>query len=285
MNVTLISVPYDQERPQRGMGRAPAAFRAAGLAGRLAERRVRLAAEREAPGRLGRGKRLERLGNLLAAVAGLVAEALAQRSLPVILGGDCLNGIAVCAGLRRALGAGEFGIAWFDAHGDFNTPETTLSGYLGGMPLACACGRGLETLRAAAGLQRPADERRVLLLGARQLDPAERELLERSAVTALGPSQVRSGEIRAAARRCLAGAAGFYLHLDLDVLDPREAPGVAFPYPAGLAFEEVLRAARALRQEAPLAAVTLSAIDPEKDPTGQTVDTAIRLLLEILAPA
>src|SRR6185503_7860496 len=97
-------------------------------------------------------------------LAGAVADAHRAGSLPVILGGDCLVAIGAAAGLRRALGS-DFGVAWFDAHGDFNTPETTLSGYLGGMPLACACGRGLSILRQAAGLDRPVEEANVVMVG------------------------------------------------------------------------------------------------------------------------
>src|SRR6185503_8434310 len=117
---------------------------------------------------------------LLARIGYEVARSRAAGFFPLVVGGDCLVAIGVLAGLRDPANTG---VAWIDAHGDFNTPETTTSGYLGGMPLACAVGRGLDELRAHAKLGAPVPERNVALIGARDLDPPEERALAASAVT------------------------------------------------------------------------------------------------------
>ncbi|MBL8055041.1 MAG: arginase family protein, partial [Anaerolineales bacterium] len=188
MQLTLIPSPFSLDQLRVGMGRAPEALLAAGLADRLRAggHTVRVA---ERATELGAGDRLTRIGRHLAGLAQAVAEAAQAGALPVVLGGDCLAAIGVVAGLRRAP-AGELGITWFDAHGDFNTPATTISGYLGGMPLACCCGRGLDELRAAAGLTQPVAEAHVALLGVRDLDPAEAALLDSTPVQRFPPDKL-----------------------------------------------------------------------------------------------
>ncbi len=283
MDITLISVGYSQDEYEVGMGLGPAALMEAGLAGRLKQRGVRVAAEVSAPVDLGAGERMERLGRLGEAVAGLVREAVERDTLPVVLGGDCLNGVSVAAGLRHVWGEREFGVAWFDAHGDFNTEETTLSGYLPGMPLAAVCGRGLAWLREAVGLNRPVDENQVVMLGVRDLDPPEKDLLDSTPISYLSPDEVRSGRTAVAAGHHFKDVEGVYLHIDIDALDPEIAPGVNYLTPGGLSFENTLSACRAVLEAAPLAALTLAAVNPPKDVEGKTVEMGVRLLVEILA--
>jgi arginase len=269
MNLTLLPSPFSLDQYRQGMGRAPEALLAAGLVAALESdgHTVRVA---ERSTELGDGDRLTRLGRNLGLLAEAVAEARHAGTLPVILGGDCLVSIGAVAGLRHSL-AEDFGIVWFDAHGDFNTPETTISGYLGGMPLACCCGRGLEELRAAAHLAQPVSDANVALLGVRDLDPAERALLDSTPVRRFEPAHV----------------AGFappvlptYLHFDIDTFDTRFAPGVNYPAPHGLTPQAALEAARKVRPH--LAALSLTAVDPELDPNGQTVRMGVELLRGIL---
>ncbi len=269
MHLTLIPSPFYLDQHRQGMGRAPEALLAAGLAGAL-EREGHSVTVAERNVNLGEGDRLTLMGRHLATLADTVAEARRAGRLPVILGGDCTISIGVVAGLRRAL-TDDFGIAWFDAHGDFNTPDTTLSGFLGGMPLACCCGRGLETLREAVGLTQPVNEAHVAILGVRDLDPAEKDLLDTTPVRRYAPNELTNFQ---------ADARPAYLHFDIDVLDPRYAPGVNYLTPDGLTPEAALTAARPIRPH--LAALSLTAVDPEIDPTGLTVKTAIDLLPALL---
>jgi len=283
VEVTLISVPYDQDQYGEGMGLAPAALLEVGLADRLEAGGVTIKELKTVPEDLGQGERLDRLARLGSAVADMVSEARKDETIPVILGGDCLNALGVSAGLRRALGEREFGVAWFDAHGDFNTEATSLSGYLPGMPLACVCGRALAALRREVGLTRPVVEKHVLMLGVRDLDPPEKRLLESTPVVYLNPGQVRAGETKEAVREQFEGVSGVYLHLDVDAVDPVEMPGVSFPVPGGMTIAEVMAAARTVLDTAPLAALTITAVNPPKDVDGRSVEAAVDLLSEILA--
>jgi arginase len=276
MRLTLIPSPFYLDQHRKSMGRAPETLLAAGLVGLLEnDGHSVVVAERDV--NLGEGDRLTLMGRNLAILAEMVANAQQAGRLPVILGGDCTLAIGVVAGLRRVL-TEDFGIAWFDAHGDFNTPDTTLSSFLGGMPLACCCGRGLETLRAAAGLTQPVNEAYVSLLGVRDLDPPEKALLDTTPVRRYSPEELAN--FRAEARPT-------YLHFDIDVLDPAYAPGVNYLTPNGLTPEAALAAARPIRPH--LAALSLTAVDPEIDAAkaaeqGQTVQTALALLRAMLGP-
>jgi arginase len=283
MDVSLIYVPYDLDEYRVGMGLAPEAMKDAGLLERLHSEKIWVKEEMEAPANLGEVGRMMRLGRLEKAVSELVVHACEKQTLPVIIGGDCLSAIGVCAGLRRCLGQEAFGIAWFDAHGDFNTPEITLSGYLGGMPLASVCGYGLENLRQDAGLETLVDEEHVMLLGVRDLDAPEKELLDSTAITCQSPVDLAAGKDRPAASVQFGAVKGVYLHLDIDCLDPQYAPGVSFKTPNGISPQQVVAEVNSIRQYSPLAALTLSAINPALDQEGKTVQTGIDLLIEILS--
>jgi arginase len=177
------------------------------------------------------------------------------------------------AGLRRRL-PGPLALAYFDAHGDFNTPETSLSGYLPGMPLACVCGRGLPDLRRAAGLGQPVDEADVDLLGVRDLDPPERAVLDGTPIRRFEP-----GRLDAFAPRALPT----YLHVDLDALDPSMAPAVTHPAPGGLSPTEVIAAARRARSR--LAAIAVTTLVPERDDGQRTQRCALEIIRGALAGA
>jgi arginase family enzyme len=162
----------------------------------------------------------EARGCLLEA-GGQIEDALAAGNTPVLLAADCsVSATTLPAALRNRP---EARVLWLDAHGDYNTPDTSGSGYLGGMCLSAATGEW----DAGLGDTVPAD--RVVLAGVRDLDPGERELLERSAATVIGASVV---ETLVAAKNALDGAPVF-VHLDTDVLDPEHFPA-AVPAPDGL---------------------------------------------------
>jgi arginase len=178
----------------------------------------------------------------LAAHLAAVSVALDGDPAPRVLMGDCVAALPILAAQRR-LGV-DPAVVWFDAHGDFNTWATTPSGFIGGMPLAMCCGvlapapdrDGVgpdRRLLDAVGLPGDLDGRRVLLCDARDVDPGERELLAAS-----GIARCRAEEVNAA--RIPDGP--LYLHLDLDVVDPREVAGLLYPAPGGPGAGAVARA-------------------------------------------
>ncbi len=167
-------------------------------------------------------------------LATAVQATLAEQAFPLALLGDCNGALGMLAGLRRA-GAVRIGMLWLDAHGDFNTPETTLSGYLGGMPVAVAAGLCLQRLRRQAGLEPPLNVGDIVLAGVRDIDPEEQALIEAQGLAIVTTDDLTHDRhaLRAALERLSAGCDAIYIHIDLDVLDPIEAPGMNLPVPGG----------------------------------------------------
>jgi arginase len=160
-----------------------------------------------------------------------VADVVKEAERPLVLSGDCPVGIAVAAGLQDR--HREIAVVWLDAHGDFNTPAITVSGYLGGMAIALLTGRAPELFADALGL-RPVLERNVVLADARDLDPAERD--------ALVASQVRRIPATADALRTALSELGdlpVYVHLDVDILDSSEVSGLRFPSGPGPSLGDI----------------------------------------------
>jgi arginase len=187
------------------------------------------------------GAMLERLYD------GVGARVAASTEPVVVASGDCTTSLAIVTGLqRRGIVPG---VIWLDAHGDFNTPRTTRSGYLGGMALALLAGRAGAAFARAIGLHAVAEDA-CALVGARDLDPAEREALERSAVR-------RITDVAELATAPLP-APPWYVHLDVDVIDPRELPPLRFPVPGGPSANAVAAALRALARRGTIAALGLA---------------------------
>ncbi|GIJ56641.1 arginase family protein [Virgisporangium aurantiacum] len=166
-----------------------------------------------------------RMGLLHRAVADAVADAVARAVRPLVLSGDCPTARATVAGLQRR--HRDVAVVWLDAHGDFNTPVISTSGYLGGMALAMLTGRTPDLFDDGLGL-RPVPESGVVLADARDLDPAERDALTGSRVRRVPADP-------AAVTAALAGLRGtpVYLHLDIDVVDSADLPGLRFPSGTG----------------------------------------------------
>jgi arginase len=162
-----------------------------------------------------------RLGALYSSLAAMVAGEAGRGARPVVMSGDCTTALGTVSGLQRA--GIEAGIVWFDAHGDVQTLETTTSGYLGGLPLRLLVGYRPELIAARLGL-RAVPERQVTLVGARDLDPPE--------VSYLAGAQIRRCEVGEVDAAGLPGGP-LYVHLDLDVIDPAQLPGLRFPAPGG----------------------------------------------------
>ncbi|MCW5864630.1 MAG: arginase family protein [Anaerolineae bacterium] len=204
------------------------------------------------------GPRLERMGYLYNALAGEVAAALADGERPVAFVGDCCATIGVLAGLQRAGQTPT--LVWMDAHGDFNTPATTPSGFLGGMPLAMAVGLGDQTLLRATGL-RPWPADRVLLTDGRDLDPGERDNIAAAAI-----AHVRDVESLLQPGALPAGP--LYVHFDVDIIDPAQMQAVNYPAPGGPAAQLVTDLLRALAATGRVVAVSVSTWDAALDPDG-----------------
>jgi arginase len=281
MNITIIGVPYDLDKPYIGKGKAPDALLDYGLAQRLGELGYTtvLAEMVDLPD--SDAPPLTRIGRLMSKVGYEVARSRAAGFFPLIVGGDCLVALGAVSGLLDPLNTA---VAWVDAHGDFNTPETTISGYLGGMPLACLVGRGLGELREQSKLAAPVPERNVTLIGVRDLDMAEeQQLLASSVVLVRGPELERDPAVLDRALQSLSSLPQLYLHVDIDVLDPVEAPGVDYPVAGGLSPTTLAHIVQRTVSLGNVAALAITAVNPEKDIDGRTVIAALAVIEAALA--
>src|SRR5712671_3433783 len=272
MRVRLIRVPYDAGNRGLRMGAGP--DRLTSAAGRLRARGIEV---EEVPVEAPVGLRAE-IGTSFAlhrAVAAEVRRASLAGAFPLVLSGNCGSAIGALA----AAGAGT-GVAWFDGHGDFNTPETTVSGFLDGMALAIATGRCFRPLALSVQGFAPVAERDAFLVGARDLDPAERTALQASRVGWVKVDPIRRLGAAAALEPALAQvqAVRLHVHVDLDVHDPALAPANQFAAPDGLTPAEVRDAVRAIAAARPICSASLAAYDPSVDPEGRTLEVGLQLI-------
>jgi arginase len=214
-----------------------------------------------------------RLVGLYRGVADAVAEAVqaagrSDRPL-VVVSGDCNTSLGVLTGLQRA--GIDPAIVWFDGHGDFHTAASTTSGYLGGLALALLVGDDDLGLAAGVGLT-PIAEDRVVLVDARDLDPAERVRLEASAVTRLPVDELEAATLP---------SGPIYLHLDVDVIDAAACPGLRFPATDGPSPDDVVAAVRRVLDSGRVVAVGLACTwEPGHLARPETVELVQRLGLD-----
>ncbi len=185
----------------------------------------------------------------ITAVNRALAETIAAHrdAFPIIFASDCTSALGAVKGLSDTLDG--LGIVWFDAHGDFNTPETTPSGFIGGMPLAMLVGRGRQDLMAGVGLV-PLREEDIILTDARDLDPGERIALRSSAIRHL--PQLRDLLSAPLPDKPL------YIHLDVDVVDPADMPALGYPTPGGPSLDETAAVLRRVARDGRVVGLLIS---------------------------
>ncbi len=281
--VRLLQSPFDSGHPGIRMGAGPTALAEAGAADRLRRRGHVVTEQAVEPSAAWRAE-VATAFELSRLVAGAVATARASGQVPVLLSGNCNTTLGVLAGVTAS--GRRVGLVWLDAHGDFNTPEEDTGGFLDGQGLAIAVGRCWTALAGGVPGFVPLAERDVVLVGARDLSPAQQEVLRRSDVTWLPPDRVRDP---AALDAALAGLANrvdvVHLHVDLDVYDPSIAPANDYAAPGGLSAGEVLDLLERTASRVPVASLTLASYDPAHDPEGRLRTTALDLLEAVVARA
>jgi arginase len=208
-----------------------------------------------------------------------------QTDLLIVVGGECSETVGAMAGASEAFG-GKAGMIWMDAHGDFNTPDTSPSGYIGGMCLAMACGR---TTRLGIELGRnspPIAEERLVHIGSRALDQPEVESFDSFPVSLFTARQVKKAGAKKtaeAAARHLAGTSDWMAcHLDLDVLDPALFPPVNYPTPDGLSFDDIATIIRGLVTTEKLRVVEIVAYNASKDTDGSEANKIVDVIRRAL---
>jgi arginase len=287
--VAVIGAGLDLGAGRRGVDMGPSAIRYAGLDERIAQ--------------LGRG--IEDWGDVAAAVpeatelvdermrylpqikatceriAALVARAVQEDYLPLVLGGDHSVALGALGGMARARGPG--GVLWLDAHGDLNRPETTPTGNVHGMPLAAALGLAGPEFESD-GYPLPAVDR-VALVGVRSLDPGERDLLAELDACVFTMSDLDRMGVETAMRQALEHVAGdnfVHVSLDMDVLDPDVAPGVGTPVRGGLSYREAHLAMELVAEAGVLSSLEVVEVNPILDRENETAELAVELVASAL---
>lgn len=292
-NVRIIGVPLDLGSDRRGVDMGPSALRVAGLNARLRAL----------------GLCVEDAGNLPTAIAEMHSEgpenakyinyvaqscrmqeewiekALEQGFTPVVVGGDHSIAVGTVAGVSsfyRKQGK-KVGLIWLDAHADMNTPETTPSGNVHGMPLAACLGMGASELTEIAGFKPKVLPENTALIGIRDVDTDERENVRKSGVRAFTMRDIDERGLRAVMMEAIEAACldtvGFCVTVDMDFLDPEEAPGVGTPVEGGATYREAHLAMELIADTGRMLALELVEVNPVIDERNQTALLAVELAM------
>jgi len=292
MDITLIGVPMDLGADRRGVDMGPSAIRYANLDEKLRAlgHAVHDAGSVNVPDPATHAagdsklKYLDQIVTCAQVVARTVRDCIERTSIPIVLGGDHSIALGSIGGAANALG--EIGVIWMDAHGDFNTGETTPSGNIHGMILAALAGYGDPRLVHATGEGRSVDPRRIAIVGARDLDDGERRLLREAGVHVYTMTDIDRRGISDVTGEALTlageGARGVYLSFDLDVVDPTEAPGVGTPVPGGITYREAHLAMELVAESGRLVGMDLVEVNPILDRQNHTAMLATELALSAL---
>jgi arginase len=200
----------------------------------------------------------------------LAARVAASDDFPVVFSGNCGAAIGVAAGV----GSERLGVIWFDAHGDYNTPETTDTGFLDGMCLAVLNGRCWTSVAATIPGFAPVDPRQTMHVGARDFSPGEREAMVRDSMAVVAPGALD----RVQPLLDAFDVDRLLVHVDLDVLDPSHGRANLYAADGGLSPDEVIEVIEVARRRAPLAGLVLASYDPSGDPEGSIAAIAARIV-------
>ncbi len=290
-SLALLGVPLDLGASRRGVEMGPSAVRLAQLAQRLERlgHDVLDTGDVPIPTRetLGVGRGIDFLPTITGIcrdIATRTASIVRDGRIPVVLGGDhSLSGGSI-AGVATALAErGErLGVIWLDAHADLNTPESTLSGNVHGMPVAHLLGHGDS---AMASIARPSPALRpehLVIIGARDLDEAERAHARDYGVTIYTMRDIDERGLRTILAEAIAkvseGTTGLHVSLDLDFVDPRDAPGVGTPVRGGVTYREAHLAMEMLWDSGRVVSLDLVEVNPVLDSYNQTAELAVELM-------
>jgi arginase len=295
--IRLIGVPMDLGASRRGVDMGPYAVRYTDLRERLERHghdvddlgNVAVPFREDAERGAQRGARyLGAITSVCRDVAELTRTALKQKRVPVLLGGDHSLAAGSIAGAASYLDTRKerLGVIWLDAHADLNTPATSRSGNVHGMPLAHLLGHGDNALASAGGIKPAVRPDKVAIVGLRDADDAEREHIGKWKLRALTMRAIDERGIRSVMDEAIGiaseGTAGIWLSLDLDCLTPEVAPGVGTAVPGGMTYREAHLAMEMLADTGRLLGLDLVEVNPVLDTHNRTAGIASELLLGAL---
>lgn len=292
MKIRILGVPLDLGQERRGVDMGPSALRAAGLnatlraLGHSVQDSGNIHVKNPEEQHFGdkRAKYLNEIAATCDHVARRIHVTLEEGFFPLSLGGDHSMAIGTVGGVSKFFhDRGQpAGLIWIDAHADMNTPETSPSGNVHGMPFAALLGMGPEALTGIYGLSPKICAGRCVLIGVRDMDPRERRTVKRSGIHVFTMRDIDEQGMRAVMEKSVAlstdGAAGFAVSLDMDVMDPADAPGVGTPIQGGLTFREAHLAMEMIADSGKMLAMELVEINPILDIMNRTASLGVGLI-------
>ena len=295
-SIAIIGAPLDLGSGRRGVDMGPSAVRVANVFSRIAALGYDVADLGNAPVAQAEmfsegqkeAKYLPQIAETCGALAGMVEQAMDGGRAPIVLGGDHSIATGSVAGVsahyRRK--NQRIGLIWVDAHADMNTPETSPSGNVHGMPLACCIGIGPAELSRIGGHSPYVDPRNVALVGIRSVDQLERNRVRQSGVRAFTMRDIDERGQRSVMEEAIqiasAGTAAFHVSFDMDVVDPREAPGVGTPVKGGFTWREAHLAMEILSDSGLMSSLDVVEVNPVIDEANRTAVLAVELILSAL---
>ncbi len=290
--IRIIGVPLDMGASRRGVDMGPSAVRVAGLEARLEALghrvtdggNVRVEEPETQSSGSSNARYLTPIAEVCTGTAQAVLNSLEEGNTPLVLGGDhslaagSVSGVAEFYRRRNE----KIGVIWIDAHSDINTPETSPSGNVHGMPLAALLGLGPEPLANLFGYSPKISPENTVLIGVRDIDAAERENIRRAGMAEVytmrdiderGMRAVMEEALQAAGR----GTAGYHVSLDMDWIDPEDAPGVGTPVRGGATYREAHLAMEILADDGRLLSFEIVEVNPVIDEHNRTADLAVEL--------
>lgn len=293
--IRIIGVPSDLGASRRGVDMGPSALRVANIGPRLRQLGYDVedvgnipVAVRESVAQAEKSEKMRYLNEIVDASKHLkekVYASLQDGRIPLVLGGDHSLAIGSIAGIAKFYGEQKkkIGLIWLDAHGDINTPETSLSGNIHGMPLAHALGAGHTELLSVCEKTPMVDPSRTVLIGIRDLDPGERNAIRELGVRAFTMRDIDEmgmrNVVQEAIRIATNGTAGFHLSFDVDCMDPSVAPGVGTAVRGGTTYREGHLAMEILHDSGKMLSMDVTEVNPILDTSNQTADLAVEIAL------
>ncbi len=294
--VRIIGVPMDLGQSRRGVDMGPSALRVAGLQARIKQLghqvedigNIFVKQPEEQPYGEKRAKYLNEIAETCRGLAELVQKTLEEGFLPVALGGDHSIAVGVVSGVSGAHRTRQkrVGYVWLDAHGDMNTPESSPSGNVHGMPLASVMGYGAPELVELLGFKPKVEPRNVALVGVRDLDTKEKRLVKESGAHVFTMRDIDERGMREVMSEALRVASdetdGIAVSLDMDFVDPTDAPGVGTPVRGGVTYREAHLAMEMICDSKAMVSLEIVEINPVIDEHNTTALLGVELVLSSL---
>jgi arginase len=295
-HIAIIGAPMDLGAGRRGVDMGPSALRLANLNEKLASLgyevedlgNVRVDQPETAPVGDETARYLSQIAHTCERLMEMVEHAADQSKVPLVLGGDHSIAIGTIAGMSSHYrkSGGKLGLIWIDAHADMNTPDSSPSGNIHGMPLACSIGSGPRELTDLGGFAPKIDASNVAIVGLRSVDETERQHVRAAGIRAYTMRDLDERGLRSVileAIECVSeGTVGFHLSFDMDAVDPSEAPGVGTPVRGGMTYREAHLTMEIIGDSGRMTSMEIVEVNPVMDEVNRTAQLGVELVMSAM---